>query len=202
MPTRQRTPQSRRDNTADPAWRVRPSTSSRAFMLGSTARLNANTPIRGLVIGRCVAGGRALASTKAGVVAFSTSGDADLGDDDGEPAIIFKAAACRRRSLPVAEAASFECRGHRVRLSPARSRPRRWSSSRGRRLCDGRPRLARCHSEAGDAAAIRLWCIQRREDACLEGHHACDACQHDPDPDKATGLCIRCRCWRTLSEVP
>ena len=32
-----------------------------------------------------------LAPTKAGVVAFSTSGDAELGDYDEEPTIIFKA---------------------------------------------------------------------------------------------------------------
>jgi len=32
-----------------------------------------------------------LAGTKAGVVAFSTSGDAELGEYDDEPTIIFKA---------------------------------------------------------------------------------------------------------------
>ena len=32
-----------------------------------------------------------LASTRAGVVAFSTTGDAELGDYDDEPTIIFKA---------------------------------------------------------------------------------------------------------------
>jgi hypothetical protein len=61
-----------------------------SFKLGKGARLNADTPIRckSLDAARRVA--ENLASTKAGVVAFSTSGDAELGDYDEEPAIIFK----------------------------------------------------------------------------------------------------------------
>jgi hypothetical protein len=62
-----------------------------AFQLGKGARLTADPPVR------CrsseIARKRAedLVSTSAGVVAFSTSGDADLGDYDDEPTIIFKA---------------------------------------------------------------------------------------------------------------
>jgi hypothetical protein len=62
-----------------------------AFKAGRGARLIAEQPIR------CrspdVARMRAenLATTKAGVVAFTTSGDADLGEYDDEPTILFRA---------------------------------------------------------------------------------------------------------------
>jgi hypothetical protein len=62
-----------------------------AFKSGKGTRLTADAPLR------CrspeVARQRAenLVSTRAGVVAFSTSGDAELGDYDDEPTIIFKA---------------------------------------------------------------------------------------------------------------
>lgn len=62
-----------------------------AFTAGKGTRLIADTPVR------CrspeIARQRAenLVSTRAGVVAFSTSGDAELGDYDDEPTIIFKA---------------------------------------------------------------------------------------------------------------
>jgi hypothetical protein len=62
-----------------------------AFKSGKGARLIADPPVR------CrspeVARQRAedLAATRAGVDAFSTSGDAELGDYDDEPTIIFRA---------------------------------------------------------------------------------------------------------------
>ena len=62
-----------------------------AFTAGKGTRLTADTPVR------CrspeIARQRAenLAPTRAGVVAFSTSGDAELGDYDDEPTILFKA---------------------------------------------------------------------------------------------------------------
>jgi hypothetical protein len=62
-----------------------------AFKLGKGARLTADPPVRC----RSSEGARKraedLAPTRAGVVAFSTSGDADLGEYDDEPTIIFKA---------------------------------------------------------------------------------------------------------------
>jgi hypothetical protein len=62
-----------------------------AFKLGKGARLNADTPIRCKSSDAARRVAENLASTKTGVVAFSTSGDAELGDYDEEPAIIFKA---------------------------------------------------------------------------------------------------------------
>lgn len=61
-----------------------------AYRLGRGARLTADTPIRckSSEIARRTAEG--LAPAKAGVVAFSTSGDAESGDYDEEPSIIFK----------------------------------------------------------------------------------------------------------------
>jgi hypothetical protein len=62
-----------------------------AFTAGKGTRLTADTPVR------ChsseIARRRAeeLAPTRAGVVAFSTSGYAELGDYDDEPTIIFNA---------------------------------------------------------------------------------------------------------------
>jgi hypothetical protein len=61
-----------------------------AFKSGKGTRLTAETPVRcrSLEVARKKA--EDLASTRAGVVAFSTSGDAELGDYDEEPTIIFK----------------------------------------------------------------------------------------------------------------
>jgi hypothetical protein len=61
-----------------------------AFKAGKGVRLIADTPIR--CKSRDAARRRAetLATAKAGVVAFATSGDAELGEYDDEPAIIFK----------------------------------------------------------------------------------------------------------------
>ena len=62
-----------------------------AFTAGKGLRLTADTPVRcrSPEIARQRAEKRV--PTRAGVVAFSTSGDAELGDYDDEPTIIFKA---------------------------------------------------------------------------------------------------------------
>jgi len=62
-----------------------------AFKSGKGTRLTADTPVqcRSLEVARKRA--EALVPNRAGVVAFSTSGDAELGDYDDEPTIIFKA---------------------------------------------------------------------------------------------------------------
>ncbi len=62
-----------------------------SFRSGKGARLNADPPVRcrNLEVARRKAAD--LATTKAGVVAFSTWGDAEAGDYDEEPTIIFKA---------------------------------------------------------------------------------------------------------------
>ena len=58
-----------------------------AFKTGKGARLSADTPIR------CKSSdaARRTAETKEGVVAFAASGDAELGEYDEEPTIIFRA---------------------------------------------------------------------------------------------------------------
>ena len=61
-----------------------------AFMAGKGARLIADTPIRCKSSDSARRRAELLATTKAGVVAFATSGDADLGEYDEEPTIIFK----------------------------------------------------------------------------------------------------------------
>ena len=61
-----------------------------AFNAGKGGHLKADTPIPC----RSAEGARrtaeSLALTKAGVVAFSTSADAEMGDYDDEPSIIFR----------------------------------------------------------------------------------------------------------------
>jgi len=47
--------------------------------------------------------------------------------------------------------------------------------------------LARRYREAGNAAPVRHWC--GREDACLQGDHACDGRQDEPNHKKAPGSC-------------
>jgi hypothetical protein len=61
-----------------------------AYRPGKGVRLHADTPIacKSLEAARRTA--ERLATAKAGVVAFSTSGDTDLGEYDEEPVIIFK----------------------------------------------------------------------------------------------------------------
>ncbi len=62
-----------------------------AFRPGKGSRLTADTAVRynSSETARRIAEG--LAPTRAGVVAFSTSGDAETGDYDEEPTIIFRA---------------------------------------------------------------------------------------------------------------
>jgi hypothetical protein len=62
-----------------------------AYKSGKGTRLTADAMLR--CRSEEVARQRAehLAATRAGVVAFSTTGDAELGDYDDEPTIIFKA---------------------------------------------------------------------------------------------------------------
>ena len=61
-----------------------------AYRPGKGARLNADTPIRCRSQETALRTAEGLAPSKAGVVAFSTSGDAESGDYDEEPSIIFK----------------------------------------------------------------------------------------------------------------
>jgi hypothetical protein len=61
-----------------------------AFRTGKGARLSADTPIRCKSPDVARRTAETLATTKAGVVAFATSGDAELGEYDEEPTIIFK----------------------------------------------------------------------------------------------------------------
>jgi hypothetical protein len=61
-----------------------------AFKPGKGARLNAETAIRCKTSDGARKTAERLVLTSAGVVAFSTSGDAELGDYDEEPTIIFK----------------------------------------------------------------------------------------------------------------
>jgi len=62
-----------------------------AYTQGKRARLNADTPIRCKSPESAQKTAERLATTKAGVVAFATSGDADLGEYDDEPVFLFKA---------------------------------------------------------------------------------------------------------------
>ena len=62
-----------------------------AFTTGKGTRLTAETPLRCRTLESARRRAEDLAPNRAGVVAFSTSGDADLGDYDDTPTIIFKA---------------------------------------------------------------------------------------------------------------
>ena len=62
-----------------------------AFSVGKGMLLKADTPIRCKSQDTARQRAEALAVTKAGVVAFATSGDPELGDYDDQPTIIFKA---------------------------------------------------------------------------------------------------------------
>jgi hypothetical protein len=62
-----------------------------AYTQGKRTRLNADTPIRCKSSESAVKTAERLATSKAGVVAFATSGDADLGEYDDEPVVLFKA---------------------------------------------------------------------------------------------------------------
>ena len=61
-----------------------------AFKAGKDARLNSDPPIRCKSSDTARRTAESLATTKTGVVAFATSGDAELGEYDEEPTIIFK----------------------------------------------------------------------------------------------------------------
>jgi hypothetical protein len=61
-----------------------------AFRSGKGTRLNADPPIRCKSSETARRKAEGLAESKAGVVAFSTSGDAEAGDYDEEPTIIYK----------------------------------------------------------------------------------------------------------------
>jgi hypothetical protein len=61
-----------------------------AFTQGKRAKLNAETPIRCKSPEAARKTAERLTMTKAGVVAFSTSGDAELGEYDDEPVVFFK----------------------------------------------------------------------------------------------------------------
>jgi hypothetical protein len=61
-----------------------------AFKTDKGARLIADTPIRCKSSDTARRTAENLATAKAGAVAFATSGDAELGEYDEEPTIIFK----------------------------------------------------------------------------------------------------------------
>ena len=62
-----------------------------AFKSGKGTRLTADTPVRCRSSRSRARRPRTSLPTRAGVVAFSTSGDAEMGEYDDEPTIIFKA---------------------------------------------------------------------------------------------------------------
>jgi hypothetical protein len=62
-----------------------------SFSPGKGKRLDADPPIKCISSESARRRAEGLASTKAGVVAFSTSGDPESGDYDEEPTILFKA---------------------------------------------------------------------------------------------------------------
>lgn len=61
------------------------------FRTGKGARLVADEPMRCKSSDAARIRAESLATTKAGVVAFASSGDADSGEYDEEPTIIFRA---------------------------------------------------------------------------------------------------------------
>jgi hypothetical protein len=61
-----------------------------SFRAGKGTRLTADTPVRCRSEDVAMRKAETLATTKAGVVAFSTWGDAEAGEYDEEPTIIFK----------------------------------------------------------------------------------------------------------------
>lgn len=62
-----------------------------AFKPGKGQRLLSETPIRCKSVDTARRTAERLVATKAGVVAFSTAGDPELGEYDDEPTIIFRA---------------------------------------------------------------------------------------------------------------
>lgn len=61
-----------------------------AYTEGKRARLNADPPIRCKSPESAQKTAERLATTKIGVIAFATSGDAELGEYDDEPVVFFK----------------------------------------------------------------------------------------------------------------
>jgi hypothetical protein len=61
-----------------------------SYTQGKRAKLIADAPVRCKSPERAQMTAERLATTKAGVVAFSTSGDPDLGEYDDEPVILSK----------------------------------------------------------------------------------------------------------------
>jgi hypothetical protein len=66
-----------------------------AFSAGKGTRLTADAPLRCKSAEAARRTAERLVPTKAGVVAFSTSGDAESGDYDEEPTILFKSGRLR-----------------------------------------------------------------------------------------------------------
>jgi len=62
-----------------------------AYSEGKRAKLITDTPIRCQSPERAQMTAERLAATKAGVVAYSMSGDPELGEYDDEPVILFRA---------------------------------------------------------------------------------------------------------------
>jgi hypothetical protein len=62
-----------------------------AFVAGTGDTLKAERPMPCRTDEHAVRHARNIAASKLGVVAYSTSGDADLGDYDEQPTILFKA---------------------------------------------------------------------------------------------------------------
>ncbi len=61
-----------------------------AYRAGKGVRVTADPPIRCKSAESALRTAERLAATKAGVVAFATSGDAELGEYDDEPTILFR----------------------------------------------------------------------------------------------------------------
>jgi hypothetical protein len=64
---------------------------AQAFVAGKGAALKAERPIACKTGEDATRRARNMVASKLGVVAFSTSGDAELGDYDEQPVILFKA---------------------------------------------------------------------------------------------------------------
>ena len=62
-----------------------------AFKAGKGSRLIADTPMPCKSSDAALKRAESLATTRAGVIAFASSGDADLGEYDEEPTVIFRA---------------------------------------------------------------------------------------------------------------
>ncbi len=62
-----------------------------AFSAGKGTRLTADAPLRCRSSEVALKRAETLATRRAGVIAFSTWGDSDLGEYDDQPTIIFKA---------------------------------------------------------------------------------------------------------------